>query len=95
MTSNMSSGVPTWSDTNRSVLLQKMARSLKFGVYKKRDCTIRVAKTKVLIICAVIAQLICAFVFAKAKICFSNTNSHFSKIIHIKIGGKNFIFLSY
>ena len=31
------------------------------------DCTICVAKTKVLISCAVTAQLICVFVFANAK----------------------------
>ena len=35
-----------------------------FGFKKKRNCTIPVAKTKVLISCAVTAQLICAFVFA-------------------------------
>ena len=32
--------------------------------FKKRDCTICVAKTKTLISCAVTAQLICIFVFA-------------------------------
>ena len=32
------------------------------------NCTIRVAKTKALIRCAVTAQLICGFVFAHAKI---------------------------
>ena len=37
-----------------------------FG-FKKRDCTIRVAKTKTLISSAVIAKLICVFVFAYAK----------------------------
>ena len=31
------------------------------------DCTIRIAKTKALISCAVSAQLICVFVFAYAK----------------------------
>ena len=35
-----------------------------FGVMKKRDCTICVAKTKALISCAVTVQLICVFVFA-------------------------------
>ena len=35
---------------------------------KKRNCTISVAKTKALISITVTAQLICAFVFAKAKI---------------------------
>ena len=37
-----------------------------------RNCTIRVAKTKALISCAVTAQLICAFVFALAKVRFSH-----------------------
>ena len=35
-----------------------------FGSRKKSVCTIYVVKTKTLIICAVTAQLICAFVFA-------------------------------
>ena len=35
-----------------------------FGFEKKRNCTIRVAKTKALISFAVTAKLICAFVFA-------------------------------
>ena len=34
---------------------------------KKKDCTICVAKTKVLISCTDTAQLICVFVFANAK----------------------------
>ena len=38
---------------------------------KKRDCTICVAKTKVLISCAVTAQLICTFGFAYADCWFS------------------------
>ena len=63
--------VPTRSDTNRAVLSQKQARSLKFGFKKKRDCTIRVAKTKTLISIAVTAKLICAFVFAQASCWFS------------------------
>ena len=37
-----------------------------------RDCTIRVAKTKVLISFAVTAKLICVFVFAYAKSRFSH-----------------------
>ena len=36
----------------------------KFGFKKKRDCSILAARTKVLISCAVTAQLICVFVFA-------------------------------
>ena len=34
--------------------------------FKKKDCTISVAKTEVLISCAVTAQLICLFIFAHA-----------------------------
>ena len=49
-----------------TILVSDQARSLKFGFKKKRDCTVTVAKTKVLISCAVTAQLICAFVFAYA-----------------------------
>ena len=40
-----------------------------------RNCTIRVAKTKALISCAVTAQLICAFVFAQVKP-FSRVAAH-------------------
>ena len=47
--------------SNRPVQPQKMARSLKFR--KKRNCTNFVAKMA-LISCAVIAQLIYAFIFA-------------------------------
>ena len=41
-----------------------------FVFKKKRNCTIRVAKTKALISCAVTAQLICGFVFAYANCWF-------------------------
>ena len=40
------------------------------------NCTNRVAKTKALISSAVTAQLICAFVFAYAKIRFSHVAAH-------------------
>ena len=43
---------------------RKKLEHCNFGLKKKRDCTICVAKTKVLIICAVSSQLICVFVFA-------------------------------
>ena len=59
---------PTRSDTNRPVQAQKRARSLKF----RKNCTIRVAKTKALISLAVIAKLICVFVFAYADCWFSH-----------------------
>ena len=39
-----------------------------FEFKKKRDCTIRVAKTKALISFAVTAKLVCAFVFAYMQI---------------------------
>ena len=52
-----------------------MARGLKFGFRKQKDCTIYVAKTKVPISCAT-AQLICVFVFAFAKSRFSHNEAH-------------------
>ena len=67
---------PTWSDTNDAVQLQKMVRGLKFEFRKKRDHTIYVAKTKALISFAVIAKLICIFVFAYAKRWFSHDGAH-------------------
>ena len=60
------------SDTNWAVQPQKQARSLKFWIFKKKDCTSRVAKTKALISFAVTAKLICAFVFAYANCWFSH-----------------------
>ena len=53
------------------------------------DCTIRIAKTKVLISCAVTVRLICIFVFAYAKSWFSHNEAQF--VYHIQ---KSFIFLS-
>ena len=41
-----------------------------------RSCTIRVAKTKVLISFAVTAKLICTFVFAYADCWFSHAATH-------------------
>ena len=38
-----------------------------YVVRKKKDCTIHVAKTKMLISCLVTAQLICVFDFANEK----------------------------
>ena len=60
------------SDTNRPVQLQKQARSLKSGGKKRRNCTIQVAKTKVLISFAVTAKLTCAFVFPYEDCWFSH-----------------------
>ena len=46
--------------------LKSRLENRNFGFRKKRNCTIRVAKTKTLISCAISAQLICVFVFAHA-----------------------------
>ena len=46
--------------------------ALNFGFRKKRNCTIRIAKTKALMSCAAAAQMICAFVFAYADCWFSD-----------------------
>ena len=43
-----------------------------FRIREKRNCTIRVAKTKALISFAVTAKLICAFVFAYTDCWFSH-----------------------
>ena len=43
------------------------------------DCTIFVAKTKALISFAVTAKLICAFVFAYAKVRFSHDAAHIAQ----------------
>ena len=51
------------SNTNRAVQAQKMARGWNFGFKKKRQCTLRVAKTKALISFVITAKLICVFFF--------------------------------
>ena len=63
------------SDTNQAVQSQKL-ETRNFRIKQKRDCTIRVAKTKALISCAVTAPLICAFVFAYADCWFSGALTH-------------------
>ena len=52
-----------------------------FGFKKKRNCTIRVAKTKALISFAVTAKLICVFVFAYADCWFSHEMARISLLI--------------
>ena len=56
------------SNTNQPVQSQKIARGLKFGFRKKRNCTFCVVKTKTLRT----AKLICAFVLAYADCWFSD-----------------------
>ena len=46
-----------------------------FGIRKKRNCTIHVAKTKALISFTVTAKLICTFVFAYANCWFSHVKA--------------------
>ena len=54
-----------------------------FGNMERKKRTIRVAKTKALISCAVTAQLICGFVFAHAKVRFSHEVAHLSYILNL------------
>ena len=53
-----------------------MAKSLKFQIKELRDCSFYVAKTKALFSCVVTTHLICAFVFAYAKIGFFHDSAH-------------------
>ena len=55
-----------------------------FGFNKWKNCTIRVAKTKVLISFAVTAMLICAFVIAYADCLFSHAAAHINGAIQIR-----------
>ena len=70
MREHSSSRFLTKSDT--SLPKQQEMKARKFVFKKKRNFTIHVAQTKVLISFAVTAQLICAFVFALTEIRFSN-----------------------
>ena len=51
---------------------RKWLEAYNFEFRKKKDCTIYIAKTKVLISCRITEQLICAFVFSYAKSRFSH-----------------------
>ena len=75
MRENRSLGFPTMSDTNRPVMSQKKARILKFWVKVEKESYYPCSKNKG----AVTAQLICAFVFAKAIIPFSHGAAQMSK----------------
>ena len=73
---NWSLEFPNSSDTNQPVQSQTKRRSLKFQIFKNKDGTIRVRKTKTLISFAVTAQLISVFVFGclhMQKFCFLMT----------------------
>ena len=53
-------------------------KKLEILGFKKRNCTICVAKTKALISFAVTAKLICAFVFANADCWFAHAAAQFT-----------------
>ena len=75
----------TQTDMYRS---QKQARSLKFSDFKKRNRTIRVAKTKALISFAVTAKRRC-FRIGKYPVfsrCGSYENGGFHSIFHSTVG---------
>ena len=61
---------PTRSYTNRPVESQKKARSLKFQIKMKRDCTICVAKTKAL-------NQLCSYCEADLHLCFRIVKNQF------------------
>ena len=65
----------TRSDTNQPVQSQSPARSLKFRLLEEEESCC-VAKIRMLIRCAVTAQLICTFVFAYSCFYFSNAAAH-------------------
>ena len=54
-----------------------MAKSMKFWIWKMRNCNIYTAKSKALISQAVTAQVIGVFVFANAKIWFPHDGAYF------------------
>ena len=59
---------PTWFGTNQAVQLLKMARGLKFRIYKVEGLYYLCSENKG----AETAKLICVFVFAYAKCWFSH-----------------------
>ena len=69
---NQHSGFRSGLTQTRLYSYRRWLEAWNFGFRKKRDCTIRVAKTMALISFAVTAKLICVFVFACAKRWFSH-----------------------
>ena len=65
----------TMSHTNQAVQPQKMARSLKFGIYEVEGLYFLCSENKGA------AQLICIFVFAYAKNRFSHDAAHIVKVV--------------
>ena len=79
--------VPTRSDTNRTVQLQKMVRGWKFWILKVEELYYPCSKIKVLISFKVTAMLICTFVFAYADCCFSHAVAHIQIFTSLKFSG--------
>ena len=75
-------GFRTRPDTNRPLQPQRMDRSLKFHIEEEEKLHYGVEKTKTLISCAIIAQLICIFVFAYAKIRFCHDVVHIDVLLN-------------
>ena len=73
---------------NRAVQPKKVARGLKYRIYKVQRL-FYVAKTKALISCAVMVQLICAFAFAYAKIRCSHYAARFALILNTLTRNEN------
>ena len=69
MRENRSSGFPTRCDTNRPVQSLKQDRCLKLWIYVEEELYYPCSKN-------IGAELICAFVFASAKIWFSHDAAH-------------------
>ena len=67
--------VPTWSDTNQAIQLQKMARVLKFRIQKVEGLYYLCCKKKGADHFVVTVKLIFVFVFAYAKCWFSHINA--------------------
>ena len=67
---------PTWSDTNRSVQLQKMVRSLKFRIEEEEELHYPSSEIKGTDQLRGTAKLICVFVFAYADCWFSHEVAH-------------------
>ena len=71
---------PTRSDTNGLYKRRKWLVAGNFGLRKKRSSSICEVKTKALISFAVTAKLICAFVFAQAKIRFAHDTAQLAEM---------------
>ena len=68
--------VSTRSDINRPVQSQKQARNLKFWIQEEEGLYYLCSENKGVIIYAVTAKLVCAFVFAYENCWFSHAVAH-------------------